>query len=298
LELVHGDLCGPITPATPGGKKYFLLLVDVFSRYMWVELLPSKDCTPAAIKRIRAVAEMQSGHKLSSLRTDRGREFTSADFTDHLVSTGVRRQLTAPYSPQQNGMVERRNQTIVAAARSMLKAKKLPGYFWGEAVATAVYLLNRLPTKSVEGMTPFEAWYGKKPAAHHLHTFGCIAHVKNTSPHLKKLDDRSTKMIFVGYEPGTKAYRAYNPATGRVHITRDVVFDEAAQWDWGAAAADFDNTEAEPFEVEFMAVPFVEPTDDVAAASPPTSPAPGTAAGGRTPSPAPVELATLPKFTG
>lgn len=77
-----------------------------------------------------------------------------------------------------------------------------------------------------------------------------------------------------------------------------MVFDEAAQWDWGAAAADFDNTEAEPFEVEFMAVPFVEPTDDVAAASPPTSPAPGTAAGGRTPSPAPVELATLPKFTG
>lgn len=165
---------------------------------MWVELLPSKDCTPAAIKRIRAVAEMQSGHKLSSLRTDRGREFTSADFTDHLVSTGVRRQLTAPYSPQQNGMVERRNQTIVAAARSMLKAKKLPGYFWGEAVATAVYLLKRSPTKSIEGMTPFEAWYGKKPAAHHLHTFGCIAHVKNTSPHLKKLDDRSTKMIFVG----------------------------------------------------------------------------------------------------
>lgn len=180
----------------------------------------------------------------------------------------------------------------------MLKAKKLPRYFWGEAVATAVYLLNRLPTKSVEGMTPFEAWYGKKPAAHHLHTFGCIAHVKNTSPHLKKLDDRSTKMIFVGYEPGTKAYRAYNPATGRVHITRDVVFDEAAQWDWGAAAANFDNTEAEPFEVEFMAVPFVEPTDDVAAASPPTSPAPGTAAGGRTPSPAPVELATPPSSQG
>lgn len=194
LELIHGNLCGPITPATPGGKKYFLLLVDDFSRYMWVELLLSKDCAPAAIKQIRVVAETQSGHKLSSLRTDRGEEFTSADFTDHLVSIGVHRQLTAPYSPQQNGVVD----TIVAAARSMLKAKKLPGYFWGEAVATAVYLLKRSPTKSIEGMTPFEAWYGKKPAAHHLRTFGCIAHVKNTSPHLKKLDDRSTKMIFVG----------------------------------------------------------------------------------------------------
>lgn len=95
-------------------------------------------------------------------------------------------------------------------------------------MATTVYLLNHSPTKSVEGMTPFEAWFGKKPAVHHLCTFGCIVYVKNTAPHLKKLDDRSTKMIFVGYELETKAYRAYNPATGRVHITRDVVFDESA----------------------------------------------------------------------
>ncbi|CAA6674078.1 unnamed protein product [Spirodela intermedia] len=83
-------------------------------------------------------------------------------------------------------------------------------------------------------MTPFEVWHGKKPAVHHLKVFGCIAYVLNTTPHLKKLEDRGRKMIFIGYECGSKAYRAYDPTTRRVHVTRDVVFDENAQWDWGS----------------------------------------------------------------
>jgi hypothetical protein len=80
-------------------------------------------------------------------------------------------------------------------------------------VNTAVYILNRCPRKSVEGMTPFEAWYGKKPAVHHLRTFGCIVYVWNTTPHLQKLDDCGRKMIFVGYEHGSKAFQAYNPVS-------------------------------------------------------------------------------------
>jgi hypothetical protein len=95
-------------------------------------------------------------------------------------------------------------------------------------VTTAVYLLNRSPTRSVEGMTPYEAWHDKKPSVAYLCTFGCIVHVKNTKPMLKKLDDRSIKMVFLGYEPRSKAYRSYDPRTGHVQITRDVVFDELA----------------------------------------------------------------------
>jgi hypothetical protein len=113
----------------------------------------------------------------------------------------------------------------------MLKAKKLPGWFWGEAVKTVVYVLNRCPTKSVYGMTPFEAWHGKKPAVHHLKTFGCIVYIRNTVPHLKKLEDRGRKMIFIGYEEGMKVYHAYDPITERVHVSRDIIFDEQAQWD-------------------------------------------------------------------
>ncbi|CAO2168313.1 unnamed protein product [Urochloa humidicola] len=157
LELVHGDLCGAITLETPSGGKYFLLLVDDKSRFMWLKVLARKDQAAAAIREFQARAEAESGLKLGALRTDRAGEFTSIEFTEYCAGEGVRRQLTAPYSPQQNGVVERRNGTVVAIARSMLKAKGLPGWFWGEAVNTAVYVLNRCPTKSVEGMTPFEA---------------------------------------------------------------------------------------------------------------------------------------------
>jgi hypothetical protein len=117
---------------------------------------------------------------------------------------------------------------VVATAKSMLKANGQPGWFWGEAVNTALYVLNRCPTKSVDGMTPFEAWQGGKPAVHHLRTFECIVYVRNTTPHLKKLENRGLKMIFIGYESGSNAYRAYDPITKRVHVTRDVVFNEQA----------------------------------------------------------------------
>jgi hypothetical protein len=105
-------------------------------------------------------------------------------------------------------------------------------------VNATVYVLNRCPTKSVDGKTPFEAWHGRKPMVHHLRTFGCIMYVQNTTPHLKKLEDRGRKMIFVGYESGSKAYRVYDPITKRVHVTRGMVFDEQAQWDWGSGGDD------------------------------------------------------------
>jgi transposase InsO family protein len=148
LQLLHGDICGPITPATPSRNRYFLLLVDDYSRHMWVCLLPSKDAAATVIKRVQAAAERKMGKKLLALRTDRGGEFAAGDFVEYCAQLGVRRELTAPYTPQQNGVVERRNQTVVGTARSMLKAKGLPGVFWGEAVTTAVYLLNRSSSKS------------------------------------------------------------------------------------------------------------------------------------------------------
>jgi transposase InsO family protein len=129
LQLLHGDICGPISPSTPSGNRYFLLLVDDYSGYMWICLLPSKDAAADAIKRVQAAAERKSGKKLITLRTDRGGEFAAMDFVKYCAELGVHRQLTAPYSPQQNGIVERRNQTVVGIARSMMKAKGLPGMF-------------------------------------------------------------------------------------------------------------------------------------------------------------------------
>jgi transposase InsO family protein len=129
LELVHGDLCGLITPATHGGRKYFILLVDDCSRFMWLQLLTSKNEAAEAVKKFKARSEAESGKKLRVLRTDRGGEFTSVEFAAYCADQGVVRHHTAPYTPQQNGVVERRNQTVVGMARSMMKAKKMPAEF-------------------------------------------------------------------------------------------------------------------------------------------------------------------------
>lgn len=117
-------------------------------------------------------------------------------------------------------------------ARSMLKAKKMPAAFWGEAGSTAVFILNCSPTKSLKGMTPFEAWHGRKLDVSFLRTFGCVGHVKTTRPGLTKLEDRSTPMVFLGYEAGSKAYRQFDLRARQVHVSRNVVFDEAKSWNW------------------------------------------------------------------
>jgi hypothetical protein len=149
------------------------------------------------------------------------------------------------------GIIEHRNGTVVATARSTLKARGLIGWLWGEVVSTVVYVLNRCPTKSVDDMTPFEAWHGKKLAMHHLRMFGCIVCIQNMTPYLKKLEDRGCKMIYIGYNSGSKTYRAFDPITKCVHVTRDVGFDEQVQWDWGTGD---DNSEPGGGDDVFMVV--------------------------------------------
>ena len=114
----------------------------------------------------------------------------------------------------------------------MLKEKTLPRDIWGEVVNTAVYLLNRSTTRSLQGCTPYEVWTRRKPSIEHLRVFGSIVHVKCTKIPQKKLEDRSTPMVFIGYEVGTKAYRCFYLGNSSVHISRDVVFEEGAKWDW------------------------------------------------------------------
>ena len=106
----------------------------------------------------------------------------------------------------------------------------MPAMFWGEAVATAIFLLNRVPTKAVDGMTPYEASHGRRLDVSFLRTFGCVAYVKATKPHMKKLDDRGTPVVFIGYKPGAKAWHFYDPATHRAVVSRDAVFDEPTSW--------------------------------------------------------------------
>ncbi|GKC60833.1 ribonuclease H-like domain, reverse transcriptase, RNA-dependent DNA polymerase [Tanacetum coccineum] len=202
LDLEYGDLCGPITPPTPSGKKYIFLLVDDYSRYMWVYFLTMKDQAFNTFKEYKKSIENELRTTLKMLRMDRGGEFTSNEFMQYCKENGIARQLTAPYSPQQNRVVERRNWTII------------------------------VPTKALEDITPYEAIKQRKPNLENLRVFGCIAYAKVPSQHLTKLDDRSTRMVYLGNEPGSKAYRLFDPTTQRVCVSRDVKFKENETWDW------------------------------------------------------------------
>jgi hypothetical protein len=148
-----------------------------------------------------------------------------AEFASCCVDEGVQHHYSTPYSPQQNDVIERHNQTIVGIARTLLKQRGMPAVFWGEAVVTAVYILNCSPTKALNDRTPYEAWHERKPTVSHLRVFGCLAFGKELG-HIGKLDDRSTPGVFIGYAEGSKAYRILDPGTQCVHMTHDVVFDE------------------------------------------------------------------------
>jgi transposase InsO family protein len=212
------------------GRRYFLLLVDDATRDMWVVLLTANSEASSAIKRIQAAAKKECGPKLQVLRTNNGGEFTAAEFAAYCADEGITRHFSAPYTMQKNGVVERRNQTVVAMARALLKQRRMPVEFWGEVVVTAVYLQNRLPTKGLAGRTPYEAWHGRKPAVNHLRVFGYRAFVKQLG-HVDKLVDRSCTGVFIGYAEGAKAYRILDPAARHVCTVCDVVFDEARGWD-------------------------------------------------------------------
>ncbi|GLU00272.1 hypothetical protein SLE2022_176510 [Rubroshorea leprosula] len=248
LDLVHSDLCGPINPTSNGGKQYFITFVDDYSRKTWVYLLQTKSEALAAFKNFKVLAENEVGRSIKVLRTDRGGEFNSKEFADFCESNGIKRQLTAAYTPQQNGVCERRNRTIMNMVRSLMSKSGLPKEFWPEAVNWSVHILNRSPTSPLPDLTPEEAWNGRRPAVDYFRIFGCIAYAHVPDQKRSKLDDKGEKCIFLGVSDQSKAYRLYNPLTKKVIISRDVGFDEASTWSWTEKSgqqipADFENGE-------------------------------------------------------
>ena len=143
----------------------------------------------------------------------------SKEFDAFPASHGIKHQFTVPYTPQQNGVAERKNRSLMEMARRMVKR-------WLEAVMCATYILNRCPTKALQSITPYEAWHGKKPSIGHLRVFGCLAYALVPMQQRRKLDDKAVKCIFVGYSAESKGYRLYHPQSKRILISRDVVFVE------------------------------------------------------------------------
>ncbi|MCO5582254.1 hypothetical protein L7F22_036146 [Adiantum nelumboides] len=227
LALVHTDLCGPMSTSSLSGLCYMLVLVDDFSRYTWVSFLKLKSEAFASIRDWKAMVEKEKDLKVKSIRSDRGGEFLSENFARWCKSEGIQRQPTTPYTTSQNGVVERKNRTIMEMARAMLAHASLPRSYWAEACNTAVYIQNRSPTHALQDMTPFQAYSGRKPTVSHFRVFGCSAFVHIPKEKRQKLDFKSRKLLFLGYSAESDAYRLYDPDTRTTTVSRDVVFDES-----------------------------------------------------------------------
>jgi hypothetical protein len=214
-------------------------------------VLSSKGEAVDAIRRAKAAAEAECGRKLRVLCTNNGGEFTVTEFTLYCADEGVQRHYSASYNPQQNGVVERRNQTVVGIARALLKQRGMSAVFWGEAVMMAVYILNRSPTKALNGKTLYEGCHGRKPTVSHLWVFGCLAFAKELG-HIGKLDDRSTPGVFIGYAESSKVYHILDPGTQRVRMTRDIVFNEGRGWAWDKVEDDGSTRTYDNFTVKYV----------------------------------------------
>jgi len=228
LGLVHSDVCGKMSTPSLGGGQYFLTFIDDKTRYTWVYVLKSKDQVFEKFLEWKASVEKSTGQKLKILRTDNGGEYTSKLFESYLSTEGIKHELTVPKNPEQNGVTERMNRTIVETARCMLAEAKLPRKFWAEAVSTAVYLRNRSPTTAVKGMTPYESLTGEKPEVDTLRVFGCLAYAHIPKDERQKFDSKARKCKFLGYGSSVKAYRLYDVERSKVFYSRDVIFDETS----------------------------------------------------------------------
>ncbi|UYV73291.1 hypothetical protein LAZ67_10002537 [Cordylochernes scorpioides] len=190
-ELIYSDVCGPMSKRSPGGSLYFVSFKDDFSRFRVAYFIRHKSDVLEKFKEFVKRVRTETGNKIKRFRTDNGTEFLNKNFSDYLKSLGIVHELTAPYTPEQNGIAERDNRTIVESARCLLHGRKMPLELWAEAVNTAVYLLNRCTTKVLGNSTPYEIWYKRKPSILHLKTFGCNAYVHIPKDNRKKLDKKT-----------------------------------------------------------------------------------------------------------
>ncbi|KAJ9558506.1 hypothetical protein OSB04_013120 [Centaurea solstitialis] len=252
LQLIHMDLCGPMRVQSINGKKYVLVMVDDFSRYTWVKFLRSKDEAPEIIISVLKEVQVNLQSQVQKIRSDHGTEFKNKVLGGYLESVGIKHTFAAVRTPQQNGVVERRNRTLVEAARTMLAYSKLPMFLWAEAVDTACYTQNRSIVNNRFGKTPYELINNQVPNIGHFRVFGCRCFVLNDREERHKLQAKSDEAIFIGYSKNSIAYRVYNKQTKMVIESSNVKFDPYAEM-----ASEHDSSE--PGLTGVLAVNLVNP---------------------------------------
>lgn len=225
LQVIHTDVCGPMTVRSFGNFRYFVTFIDDYSRKVFVYPMKTKGEVFSKFLEFKARVENETEAKIKVVRSDNGTEYDNNNFREFFIKHGIKYERSVPYSPQQNGLAERMNRTIIEKVRCMLIDAKLSKQFWGEAVCAAVNIINVLPNSS-NNMVPNELW-GQKPCNMKLFkVFGCKAMVWKPEQKRKKLDAKAYQCIFLRYADNAKAYRLFDLNTQKIVISRDVVFME------------------------------------------------------------------------
>lgn len=222
-EIIHVDVCGPMEVNTLQGRRYFVLFKDDFSHYRFVFFLKNKSEVVEKMGYVINMTEKQFGHPIKAIQTDNGTEFINEETNNLLQKRGIRHRRSVAYTPEQNGCIERENRTIMESARLMLHSKKLELSLWAEAVNTAVFILNRTGTSTVKEKTPYELWNGEPAKIDQFRIFGSEVYVHIPKQQRRKLDAKSKKCIFFGYENDMKGFRVMDESKA-IRVVRDVKF--------------------------------------------------------------------------
>lgn len=230
LECVSSDVCGKISPPTHDGYEYFVSFIDHFSHFSIIYLMKRKNEVESCLKKYVALTESMFNTRISKLRCDNGGEYVSASIRKFCSEKGIELVYTVPRNPHQNGVAERFNRTVMDKARCMIFDSSFHKQMWGEAVLTATYLINRIPTSVLpDNMTPSERWYGYKDDLKKIHIFGCTAHALIPPEDREgKLSPHSKKLKLVGY--CNNGYRLWDEEKCKVVMSRSVTFDESVNF--------------------------------------------------------------------
>jgi len=225
LEIVHSDVLGPLKRKSFSGRRFLVTFIDDYSRKVFVYPIKNKFNVFDCFVQFKTYAENQCGRKVKILRTDNGKEYVNNKFSQYLQKNGIVHQKTVCYGPEQNGVAERMNRTLVEKVRCMLIDSGLSEQFWAEAMLTAAYLLNRVPCRK-QSKSPEELWSNRKPNLKYLRVFGCKAFVHIPKQKRSKLDVKSQECIMLGYSEESKAYKLFDPINKKTITSRDVIFIE------------------------------------------------------------------------
>jgi hypothetical protein len=219
------DLFGPIAYISIGGSKYCLVIVDDYSRFTWVFFLQEKSQTQDKLKGFLRRAQNEFGLRIKKIRSDNGTEFKNFQI-EGFLEEGIKHEFSSPYTPQQNGVVERKNRTLLDMARTMLDEYKTPDRYWAEAINAACYSINRLYLHWILKKTSYELLTGKKPNVPYFRVFGSKCFILIKRGRKFKFAPKVVEGFLLGYDSNTRAYRVFNKSTGLVEVSCDIVFDE------------------------------------------------------------------------